>query len=111
MHLGPGIRYYTTITACNTGDLCTSVTSDGVVIDNSPPTQGIILDGVDTSDIEYQSLRYFIFISNVQLSSCFRDSFYKMIIPLTEMEVYLCNTNHFHCRHDFINCYFAIEIT
>ena len=57
IHLGSGIRYYTTITACNTADLCTSVTSDGVVIDNSPPTQGTVQDGVDLYDVEYQSLR------------------------------------------------------
>ncbi|XP_076113981.1 uncharacterized protein LOC143082265 [Mytilus galloprovincialis] len=60
MHLGSGIRYYTTITACNTADMCTSVTSDGVVIDNSPPTQGIVLDGVDVYDLEYQSLRRYL---------------------------------------------------
>ena len=58
MHLGAGIRYYTTITACNTVDLCTSVTSDGVIVDNSPPTQGIVQDGVDIYDVEYQSLRF-----------------------------------------------------
>jgi hypothetical protein len=28
-----GIKYFTTVTACNTADLCTSVTSDGVIID------------------------------------------------------------------------------
>ncbi|XP_076113983.1 uncharacterized protein LOC143082268 [Mytilus galloprovincialis] len=60
MHLGSGIRYYTTITACNTAEICTSVTSDGVIIDNSPPTQGIVLDGVDVYDLEYQSLRNYI---------------------------------------------------
>ncbi|CAC5407073.1 unnamed protein product [Mytilus coruscus] len=60
MHLGSGIQYYTTITACYTADMCTSVTTDGVVIDNSPPTQGIVLDGVDVYDIEYQSLRNYI---------------------------------------------------
>ena len=57
IHLGSGIRYYTTIIACNTADLCTSMTSDGVVIDNSPPTQGTVHDGVDVYDVEYQSLR------------------------------------------------------
>jgi hypothetical protein len=61
IHLGSGIRYYTTITVCNTADLCTSVTSDGVVIDNSPPTKGTIQDGVDVYDVEYQSLRYLFY--------------------------------------------------
>jgi hypothetical protein len=30
---------------------------DGVVIDNSPPVPGIVQDGVDELDIEYQSIR------------------------------------------------------
>jgi hypothetical protein len=55
-----------TITACNTADLCTSVTSDGVVIDNSPPTQGTVQDGVELYDVEYQYLRYFL-VTNTQL--------------------------------------------
>lgn len=58
IHLGPGIRYFTTIIACNTADLCTSVTSDGVIVDNSPPTKGVVIDGVDIFDLEYQSLRF-----------------------------------------------------
>jgi len=57
INLEAGAKYYSTITACNTADLCTSVTSDGVVIDNSPPVPGIVQDGVDELDIEYQSIR------------------------------------------------------
>ena len=57
INLEAGSKYYSTITACNTADLCTSVTSDGVVIDNSPPIPGIVQDGVDELDIEYQSIR------------------------------------------------------
>ncbi|CAG2242538.1 unnamed protein product [Mytilus edulis] len=52
--------YYTTVTACNTADLCTSSTSDGVVIDNSPPNSGKVKDGADYKDINYQSLKYYI---------------------------------------------------
>ncbi|VDH98686.1 Hypothetical predicted protein, partial [Mytilus galloprovincialis] len=55
-----GIRYYTTVTACNTADLCSSVTSDGVIIDNSPPSTGTVKDGADYIDINYQSLRSYI---------------------------------------------------
>jgi hypothetical protein len=33
------------------------MTSDGVVIDNSPPVPGIVQDGVDELDAEYQSIR------------------------------------------------------
>jgi len=57
INLEAGIRYYSTVTACNTANLCTSVTSDGVVIDNSPPVPGIVQDGVDELDAEYQSTR------------------------------------------------------
>ena len=57
INLEAGAKYYSTITACNTADLCTSVMSDGVVIDNSPPVPGIVQDGVDELDIEYQSIR------------------------------------------------------
>jgi len=42
------------------------VTSDGVVIDNSPPTKGTVQDGVELYDVEYQSLRYFL-VTNTQL--------------------------------------------
>jgi hypothetical protein len=52
-HLGSGLRYYTTVTACNTATLCTSVTSDGVVIDNSPPTTGVVQDGRKNIEVHH----------------------------------------------------------
>lgn len=58
VHLVQGYRYYSTITACNTADLCSSVTSDGVIIDSSPPTVGVVQDGVEMYDTHYQSMRY-----------------------------------------------------
>ncbi|XP_052095905.1 uncharacterized protein LOC127731087 [Mytilus californianus] len=60
IHLISGEIYFSTVTACNTANLCTSVTSDGVVVDNSPPTVGIVQDGTTDDDIEYQSVRYYI---------------------------------------------------
>ncbi|CAG2198380.1 unnamed protein product [Mytilus edulis] len=60
VNLEAGITYYSTVTACNTGNLCTSATSDGVVIDNSPPVPGIVQDGTDDHDIEYQSARNYL---------------------------------------------------
>ena len=45
------------MTACNTADLCTSATSDGVIVDNSPPNVGVAIDGTSSEDIEYQSIR------------------------------------------------------
>jgi hypothetical protein len=41
-----------------TADLCSSVTSDGVIIDSSPPTVGVVQDGVEVYDTHYQSMRY-----------------------------------------------------
>lgn len=56
LHLGAGLRYYTTVTACNTADMCSTVTSDGVIIDNSPPLAGAVQDGTGIYDTEYQSM-------------------------------------------------------
>ncbi|XP_078682372.1 uncharacterized protein LOC144916849 [Branchiostoma floridae x Branchiostoma belcheri] len=60
LSLASGKRYYVTVTACNVADLCTSVSSDGVVIDNSPPVAGIVYDGVDDMDLSYQASRTFL---------------------------------------------------
>eukprot|EP00058_Branchiostoma_floridae_P000533 XP_002586021.1 hypothetical protein BRAFLDRAFT_110187 [Branchiostoma floridae] len=58
-HLGlvPGKKYYVTVTACNAADLCTSASSDGVIIDNSPPAPGVVYDGVDDMDCRFQASR------------------------------------------------------
>lgn len=58
VHFGAGLKYFTTLRACNTADLCTTVATDGVVMDNSPPTMGVVTDGTGAQDIEYQSLRW-----------------------------------------------------
>ncbi|XP_052082402.1 uncharacterized protein LOC127720030 [Mytilus californianus] len=60
INLAIGKIYYTTVTACNTADLCSSVTSDGFIIDNSPPNIGKVKDGADYIDINYQSLRSYV---------------------------------------------------
>ncbi|XP_078682420.1 uncharacterized protein LOC144916894 [Branchiostoma floridae x Branchiostoma belcheri] len=60
LRLVSGKRYYVTVTACNVADLCTSVSSDGVVIDNSPPVAGIVYDGVDDMDLSFQASRTFL---------------------------------------------------
>nr|XP_034332757.1 uncharacterized protein LOC105327902 isoform X2 [Crassostrea gigas] len=60
VHIGPGLTYFTTVTACNTADLCTSAISDGVIVDNSPPNVGVVIDGTSSEDIEYQSIRNWI---------------------------------------------------
>ncbi|XP_077995632.1 uncharacterized protein LOC144449084 [Glandiceps talaboti] len=55
--LQPGIRYYTTVTACNAADLCTTVTSDGIIADDSPPIAGMVYDGISDVDHSFQSSR------------------------------------------------------
>ncbi|XP_033637440.1 uncharacterized protein LOC117298344 isoform X1 [Asterias rubens] len=58
LNLVPGLTYYVTVTACNAADLCTSVTSDGVLIDDSPPLVGRVFDGSPgAGDISFQSSR------------------------------------------------------
>ena len=43
--------------ACNWAGLCSEVSSDGVLVDDSPPVIGNVLDGVSGEDIDYQSDR------------------------------------------------------
>ncbi|KAL3841826.1 hypothetical protein ACJMK2_019925 [Sinanodonta woodiana] len=52
--LASGLTYFASITACNAADMCTTVTSDGITLDNSPPVPGRVLDGVRGNDIYYQ---------------------------------------------------------
>ncbi|XP_052707847.1 uncharacterized protein LOC128183063 isoform X2 [Crassostrea angulata] len=60
VHIGPGLTYFTTVSACNTADMCTSAISDGVIFDNSPPNVGLVIDGTSSEDVEYQSIRNWI---------------------------------------------------
>ena len=47
-----GQRYYVTVNAVNGAGVVTSLTSDGVTVDETPPTSGIVIDGSDT-DVNY----------------------------------------------------------
>ncbi|XP_078658232.1 uncharacterized protein LOC144903715, partial [Branchiostoma floridae x Branchiostoma belcheri] len=57
LNLHPGVKYVVTVTACNSADLCTTLTSDGVIPDTSPPVAGAVLDGGSDGDIQYQASR------------------------------------------------------
>ncbi|XP_022100380.1 uncharacterized protein LOC110984469 isoform X2 [Acanthaster planci] len=58
LNLVPGLTYYLTVTACNAAGLCTSVTSDGVMVDDTPPVPGRVYDGsAGGGDVSYQSSR------------------------------------------------------
>ncbi|WAR06111.1 hypothetical protein MAR_021480 [Mya arenaria] len=52
-----GRVYYTSVKACNTAMLCSRASSDGFLIDKSPPTRGTVIDGLSGSDIQYQASR------------------------------------------------------
>ena len=45
-------RYYVTVTETNSAGVTTSITSDGVTVDDTPPTSGTVVDGI-TSDVDY----------------------------------------------------------
>lgn len=47
-----GVRYYLTVTATNGAGVTSSITSDGVIVDDTPPSAGTVIDGVD-SDEDY----------------------------------------------------------
>ncbi|XP_046571086.1 uncharacterized protein LOC124279318 [Haliotis rubra] len=55
-----GVRYYVTVTACNMAGLCSSATSDGVILDESPPVPGSVMDGTQDRDSQYQASRTFL---------------------------------------------------
>ena len=58
MKLLEGMKYFVTVKVCNIAGLCTSVSSDGFVVDSSPPSPGRVLDGVDGNDLAYQASKY-----------------------------------------------------
>ena len=47
--------YYVTVCAVNNADLRNCLSSDGVLIDFSPPSHGVVYDGIIEPDIKYQS--------------------------------------------------------
>ncbi|XP_071964161.1 uncharacterized protein [Antedon mediterranea] len=57
LNLIAGHIYYTTVTACDAVDMCTEVSSDGILIDNSPPVAGFVFDGSSGGDINFQNSR------------------------------------------------------
>lgn len=47
-----GHRYYVTVKATNAAGVTTSLTSDGVTVDDTPPISGTVIDGM-VSDVDY----------------------------------------------------------
>ena len=57
LQLQEGTTYYVSVTGCNYADMCVTSTSDGVLVDSSPPVPGRVIDGIGNTDIRYQSSR------------------------------------------------------
>ena len=51
--LSKGHTYFSTLTVCNSGGLCQTAHSDGVIPDPSPPSAGRLLDGLGPEDIDF----------------------------------------------------------
>ena len=62
LSLTPGNKYCIRVSACNFAGICSSVTSDGFIVDTSPPAIGQVLDGISGYDIQFQSDRFVILI-------------------------------------------------
>jgi len=52
-----GVRYFCLVEACNAVELCSIQTSNGIIIDNSPPIPGIIHIGIAGMHSKYLSQR------------------------------------------------------
>ena len=44
----PGEKYFITVEACNRAGLCHTMSSDGIVLDDSPPIAGLVRVGSNT---------------------------------------------------------------
>lgn len=56
LSLIPGATYYFTVKAFNGVRLYKSVSSDGVVVDQTPPLPGVVWDGSQERDVQFQPL-------------------------------------------------------
>ena len=61
LSLVPGARYVSQITCTNGDGFCSTSSSDGVIVDLTPPNSGLVHDGSSLSaDIDYQSSTTFV---------------------------------------------------
>ena len=54
MSLQHNDKYYVTVLTCNYAGLCTAVSSDGVLVDTTPPLMNYVRDGLIGADIDFQ---------------------------------------------------------
>nr|XP_006820035.1 PREDICTED: uncharacterized protein LOC102804825 [Saccoglossus kowalevskii] len=55
LNLQPGVIYYSNVIASNHVNLRSIASSDGIKVDYSPPTKGIVYDGLGLYDADYQN--------------------------------------------------------
>lgn len=55
LSLKDGEVYYATVRACNMAGSCITATSNGVIVDASPPVPGVVLDGYEGANVQYQA--------------------------------------------------------
>lgn len=55
LSLKDGVMYYATVRACNLAGLCVTVTSNGAIVDGSPPIPGMVLDGLEGTNVQFQA--------------------------------------------------------
>jgi hypothetical protein len=47
----PGVRYYSNVVITTLSGLQTTVSSDGIIVDSSPPVPGMVYDGIGNAII------------------------------------------------------------
>jgi hypothetical protein len=55
LELQDGETYYATVEACDYNARCTAVSSVGIMVDHSPPVAGLVFDGLQSDDADYQA--------------------------------------------------------
>ena len=97
-----GQRYYVTVQATNGAGLVTTLTSDGVTIDTTPPMSGKVIDG-NAVDVDYffgeddVAARWFNFTD--------RES------GIQSYEVAICGMRNTNCPQPFVSVGLATNVT
>ena len=64
-----GETYFITVEACNGAGLCHSMSSDGVLLDDSPPIPGLVKVGSNSEHQTYISSRYVYMYCTLSVTS------------------------------------------
>ncbi|XP_071081006.1 uncharacterized protein [Haliotis cracherodii] len=56
----PGVKYYSTVEACNNAGLCVTASSDGIVMDGSSPAAGVVIVGHTDTHNKYHGHRSYV---------------------------------------------------